>query len=150
MICSHRITVSSLPSQGKNTGSIPVGSTIKLPISLKVEYVALNHRINVRVIYGQPCLYVGIGIHRWFKISGPKGIGSSNLSTSTLTLSGDEIGSHIRLWLVTLWVRLSPRQPCSCDGNGRRSGLKIRCLKRRAGSSPVGSTTSLKSRHQNS
>ena len=57
--------------------------------------------------------------------------------------------THVTL-THTSQVRPLPGQPCSRDGNGRRSGLKIRCLRRRAGSSPVGSTMSLKSRYKNS
>lgn len=37
-------------------------------------------------------------------------------------------------------VRVISGQPYLCDGNGRHDRFKIRCLKRRAGSSPVGST----------
>lgn len=56
-----------------------------------------------------------------------------------IKLSGGVVVTHVTL-THTSQVRPLPGHPCSCDGNGRRSGLKIRCLKRRAGSSPVGST----------
>ena len=55
-------------------------------------------------------------------------------------LSGGVVVTHVTL-THTSQVRPLPGQPCSCDGNGRRSGLKIRCLKRRAGSNPVRGTS---------
>ena len=45
------------------------------------------------------------------------------------------------LWTGAIITEHTTRNPCSCGGIGRRTGLKIRRINLRAGSSPATSTT---------